>query len=124
MRAAMRAASPYLFAMMSPAKIVSDASAKASRGSLFRRTNGGAGFERFIPEPEAAVDGVAVGAKNDVAGKFRHELGITPTEKNGVADHRGLETDDDVEHRFLPTLFATCFEACETNVLFVGFSFF
>ena len=78
----------------------------------------------FLPELDAAIDGVAVGSEDDVAGKILHQLGVAAAEENGVADQRRPEAFDDVENRFSPAFFAATFEACEADVVLVGAALF
>jgi len=78
----------------------------------------------ILPEAEAAFDGVAVGAKDDVWRKVLHELGVAAAEQNVVADEGDLKAADDVEDRLAPTLFAAKMKTGGTDVLLVGTAFF
>src|SRR5260370_28249238 len=76
-----------------------------------------------LPEADAAFDGVAVCAEEDVRGQILHELGVAATEQDVVADERGLKARDDVEDGGAPALLAAQREAGEADVLLVGAAF-
>src|SRR5262249_57260266 len=73
--------------------------------------------------PEAADEGVGVGAKADALGQLAHQLGVAAAEYHIVDVQRLTETVDHIEHVPAPFLLAGALQAGLADIVLVALTF-
>src|SRR3984957_20376869 len=77
-----------------------------------------------LPQTKTAEEGVLVVAEAGSGGKCFQFFGITPAEDDVIGFERGFQQFGDFEDFATPLFLAIFFEATNSEIILVGFSFF